>query len=152
MTTLSNYQQDGANYQARAVLCFVQNFTIEESWNTERKEYDAELKVSRWENCREQGYIISMRSKDRRRQLNIAFFEHRNSDSICAIKWEQISMNSITIDTAQFEGQCYNSKSDVSHSVSYGEVSEMAEWIQGQFEGFWVETAEANDVLLLQNK
>lgn len=141
MTNLKEYLQDGANYQAKAVLAFLQRMSIEESWNDERKEYDAEPKVARWENCREQGYIVSLRSKNRGQQLNIAFFEHRNSDSICAIKWEQISMNSITIDTAQFNGQCYNSKWDVSKSVSYGQAKELADWIEAELTEFWIETA-----------
>ncbi len=148
MTPLSHYQQDGANNQAKAVLCFFQGFTIEESWNAETKKYDAEPKVARWENCREQGYIVSLCSKDRLRQLNIAFFEHRNSDSICAIKWEQVSMNSITIDTAKFEDQCYNDKWDVSQSFGYGQVSEMASWITAQFSEFWAASLKEKDQIL----
>lgn len=143
MTNLNEYLKDGASKQARAVLCFVQDFTIEESWHSDHKKYLASPNVARWENCREQGYIISLRSKDYSKQLNIAFFEHRNSDSICAIKWEQVSLNSLTIDTADFNGQCYSDKYDVSHRVKYGQVSDMADWIINEFTNWWVANKNA---------
>lgn len=139
MTELKDYLQDGACSQARAVMCFLQNMTIEDSWDDEKGRYDATIEIARWENCREQGYILSMRSKDFEKQLNIAFFEHRNSDSICAVKWEQRSMNSITIDTAEF-GDVYKDKYDVSKSVGWGEIKEMVDWIEVQFRHFWRDT------------
>lgn len=142
MTNLSNYLDDGANFQAKGVLAFVQRFSnIEESWNKEHMEYDAEVKVGRWENCREQGYVISLKSKNCDKQLNIAFFEHRNSDAISAIKWEQNTINSPTIDTAVF-GTVYKDKYDTSFDVGYGEVKKMADWIAKELKEFWVE----NDV------
>lgn len=140
MTSLSKYQDDGANYQAQAVLAFVRRGEVECSYNKEERRYEAEPKVARWENCREQGYVISLRSKDYQRQLNIIFFEHRNSDSICAVKWEQTTLNSPTIDTAQF-GDVYKDKYDTSFSVGYGEVLKMANWIEEQLEEFWKETS-----------
>lgn len=139
MTNLSSYNNDGANHQAKAVLSFLQNMTIEDSWNKETKEYDADIKVARWENCREQGYVISLRSKNRSKQLNIAFFEHRNTDKICAVKWNQLTMNSPTIDTAVF-GDIYKDKYDTSFDCGYGEILEMSEWIKNELEVFWKET------------
>jgi len=136
MTPIEIYNNDGANYQAQAVMAFLKNITIEESWNDDARKYDAEIKVSRWENCREQGYVICMRTKDYSKQINIAFFEHRNSDNICAIKWEQITTNAPTIDTAEF-GDVYKDKYDVSHSVGYGEIPSMSEWITNELEEFW---------------
>ena len=82
---------------------------------------------------------MSLRTKDFNRQLNIAFFEHRNSDDLCAIKWEQTSLNSLTIDTAKF-GDVYKDKYDVSLSVRYDEIAKIADWIKSQFESFWRET------------
>ncbi len=136
MYKLNQYLQDGANYQARAVLAYLEHDGIEESWNDEHKQYDAKPEIARWENCREQGYIVSMRSKTGHKQINIAFFEHRNSDSICAIEWEQASINSLTIDTAKFQG-VYKNKYDVSHSENYGECLKMATWIWDRLIHFW---------------
>jgi len=144
MTELRNYLDDGANYQARAVMCYIQrDCDIESSWNTKEEKYDAVINIARWENCREQGYILSMVSSDYQKQLNIAFFEHRNSDLICAVKWEQTSRNTITIDTAEF-GDVYKDKYDVSHSVNHGEVVKMADWIKVQFDHFWRDSTKNN--------
>lgn len=119
---------------ARAVLMFIQpKAQIEDSWNGTY--YENVIQVGRWENCREQGYVLSLANRQYS-QLNIAFFEHRNSDSICAVKWEQSSMNSLTIETAVF-GDVYKNKHDVSHSVGWGQVVEMAEWIIDEFNKHW---------------
>lgn len=141
MTQLSMYQNDGGNHQARAVLAFLQGFPdIEESWDEKRRRYEAEINVAKWENCREQGYVLFLRSKDYKRQLNIIFYEHRNSDCICAVKWEQNTMNSPTIDTAEF-GEVYKDKYDTSFDVNYGEISKMANWISNEFREFWISTS-----------
>tara|TARA_R110000868_G_scaffold55232_1_gene171842 strand:+ start:3674 stop:4099 length:426 start_codon:yes stop_codon:yes gene_type:complete len=130
--------QDGANYQARAVLAFLQALChfVEES--DFKKVIGNSLYVARWENCREQGYVVSLTVRGEPfKQLNIAFFEHRNSDSICAVRWEQSLMNSPTIDTAKF-GDVYKDKYDTSHAVSYGNAYEMAEWIANDLDAyFW---------------
>ena len=138
MTKLEIYLEDGANHQAQAVLAFVKRYGhIESSWNDELRKYEANPEVARWENCREQGYIISLLNK-KGKQLNIAFFEHRNIDSIHALKWEQWSINSLTIDTADF-GDVYKDKYDTSFSVSYGEITKMADWIVEQLNQYWID-------------
>ena len=39
-------------------------------------------------NCREMGFVLSIVSANAKRAPeNIAFYEHRNSDEICAIRW-----------------------------------------------------------------
>ena len=125
MTNLANYLKDGADPTPRAVLMILQGliYNIEPTIN-----------VARWENCREQGYVITVRAKDGD-DLNIAFFEHRNSDDICAVKWCQKLLNSPTIDTAVF-GDVYKTKWDVSFSVSYREIYEMAQWIKGEVDAY----------------
>ena len=143
MTDLQNYLQDGACSQSRATLMFLQAYpNIESSWNKERSSYDADIQVSRWENCREQGYVVSLRAPNST-QLNIAFFEHRNSDNIEAVKWEQSSMNSLTIENAEF-GDVYKTKYDTSHSVGHGKANEMAEWIKGELTKFWDSNIQSN--------
>ncbi len=137
MSDLFSYNHDGAGYQARAVLAFLSGHDgIEESWET--SEYRARPSVARWHNCREQGYVVSMRGAgDTPDQLNIAFFEHRNSDDICAVEWEQWTMNPPNIDTAQFGSGVYRDKYDVSYSVRYGNAHKMADWIYERLERFW---------------
>lgn len=143
---LKNYLDDGANRQARAVLMYLQqNDGIEESWSDVQKRYLADVKLCRWENGREQGYTLSLPSKDYKRQLNIIFYEHRNSDNICAVKWEQVSYNSIsTFEQANFGEEIYKTKWDVSFEVGYGECIKMANWIWKELTNFWLETSEEN--------
>ena len=140
-TALKNYLDDGANYQARSVLMFLQNCSdIEESWDDIKKKYMADISVARWENCREQGYVVSLNSSDYKRCVHIAFFEHRNSDSICAVKWEQAGLiNSPTINTAKF-GDMYKDKYDVSFEVTWGKIKDMADWIKGELREFWLDS------------
>lgn len=134
---------EGADAQSNAVLAYLAGHaSIEESWNQEFHAYDAEPEIARWHNCREQGYVVSLRSQDRSRQLNIAFFEHRNSDEIVAVKWEQNTINPPTIETAKF-GNIYKDKYDVSHRASYAEAAAMADWIHQQLVEFWKATAQA---------
>lgn len=133
---LREYLQDGANEQAQAVLALVKYL-----WSEDNDEHiDTEARVGRWENCREQGYVISIKGGIGLEQVNIAFFEHRNSDVICAIKWHQSTINTPTIDVAEnidFNGEVYQEdKYDVSRSVGFGKVKEMAEWIVDELEKY----------------
>jgi hypothetical protein len=130
--------RDGANYQAQAVLAYLSGRDgIEPSWSAEQRRYLADPKVSRWENCREQGYVVWMRGR-KGKQVNIAFFEHRNSDNICAVMWEQETVNAPTIET-MVTANVYSDKWDVSHTAKYGECAAMAEWIIDQLNAAWAE-------------
>ena len=143
MTYNNLFQQneDGACAQAKAVRAYLaMRDGIEESWSAEWRRYQAEPKISRWENGREQGYVVWMKGVKHNRQINIAFFEHRNSDEICAIEWEQLTMNAPTIDSAVF-GEIYKDKYDVSHRVGPGLPMEMADWIFERLTEFWKATA-----------
>lgn len=126
---------DGANWQAQAVAAYICNTETKSSFDLQQCSYLAQPTISRWYNGREQGYVISLSSKNRK-QLNIAFFEHRNSDNICAVAWEQQTINPPTIDTAKF-GNIYKDKWDVSHTVNYGQIVEMGEWIVEQLDNFY---------------
>ena len=98
----------------------------------------AQPKVARWENCREQGYVVSMKNLDRKKQINVAFFQHRVGDNICAVEWLQVTEDPPTINSAEF-GDAYKDSGDVTKSMRYGEVLEMALWISDRLEKFWTE-------------
>lgn len=62
MTDINNYLNDGANWQAQAVLCYLRGNEFEYSngyYDSENREYLAKIKVGRCENCREQGYVFT---------------------------------------------------------------------------------------------
>ena len=96
---IEHYMNDGACWQAQAVLAYVKGnifrLTDDKYHKTSLNAY-----VGRYENCREQGYVISIKffgMKDDKPvsvQRNYAVYQHRNSDTICVL----IS-NTKTIDT-----------------------------------------------------
>ncbi len=129
---------DGAHASPAACLAYLRETSgLEPSWNSERHCYDARPSVARWYNCREQGYVISMRDAKLAKQINIAFFEHRNSDELHAIRWHESTINPPTIDTAKF-GNVYKTKYDTSHSVPHDNAAAMAEWIVDELTSFWL--------------
>ena len=148
MTKLENYNDDGANKQAQGVLAILQYIMgsgIEDSWDKKWKRYRADVWLARWENCREQGYVVSL-SAENMNTLHIAWFEHRNSDSIHAIKWHQKCLiNSPTIDTADFGDECYSNKYDTSFDVHPHEVATMAEWIRDRLLEHWADNKKGKD-------
>jgi hypothetical protein len=132
---------DGAQPQAAAVLAYLrQHDGIECSWSKENKRYMSEPEVNRWHNCREQGYVISMRTPNSK-QINIAFFEHRNSDAICALVFEAFTLNPPTL--SDIPENVYKDKWVTTHNVGYGKAAQMADLIIKQLSTFWSENSPA---------
>lgn len=125
------FQSNGISAPANAVLAYLQVRDLGQD--------EARPTVAPWYNGRERGYVIALPSKNYSHQLNIAFYEHRNSDDICAIMWDQVSMNPLTIDNMNKD--VFKDKYDVSHSVSYDKSYEMAEWILARMSEFWDQTS-----------
>lgn len=103
MINIENYMQDGACWQAQAVLAYVKG-NIRKL--TEDKCYKRSLmvQVGRYENCREQGYVITITfcgKKDGNPvnlQRNYAVYQHRNTDSICVLISNTWTINTPGID------------------------------------------------------
>lgn len=94
MASLEHYLFDGACAQAHAVLAYLRDNmddALDGTWNNSLMNWDARLDVGRYENCREQGYIFSVRHLGC--QLNFAVYQHRNTDELCVIKFEYHSIN-----------------------------------------------------------
>jgi len=132
MFSIQHYMQDGAGYQARAILPIItRHCNIESSWDDKYKYYRAEVKVGRWENCREQGYVVMLRN-DNGDQLNIAFYEKAGSDVIKISKWFQNTTNTPTFHDAMShnaETKCWE----------HGKFFEVAEWIVEELHAHWEE-------------
>ena len=118
MINLNYYQQDWADQQARCILELVKFKLYSEFWS--------DVKVWRWENCREQGYVLSIENK-KWEQLNITFYEHRNVDWIVAFKWIQETCNTPNINT--LPEWVFENKWDIDFSVDYWEFEKMSDWI-----------------------
>ncbi len=137
---------DGANFQARAVLEMVRYLLggegsgIEASWDDEWKRYIADPQLARFDNCREQGYVIYMRSRNYDKQINVTFYEHRNSDGLC------VQVNDVkTFNAPQLSDivGTWADKWDVTHPFQFGEITAAAKCIVKILEDFWKETTVA---------
>ena len=97
MISIESYMNDGANWQAQAVLACLRNWredVLDVVWNGER--YDAEIYVGRYENYNEQGYVISL-VYDHVFQRNYVVYEYRNSDDLCAFAYDEKTINTPTL-------------------------------------------------------
>ena len=137
MIEIERYMNDGANWQAQAVLAAVRYFsdmTLDASYDKEKKKNRAKIVVGRYENCREQGYVLTL-LVDWQAIYNIAFYEHRNSDRICVKGFEGSFFN-----TPRAEDLKMKDKWDYDKSFEFGQIMECAEWIDTIFEKKLTET------------
>jgi hypothetical protein len=132
------------NYGIGAAALAVQSYIesrdgIEPSWNKERGRYDAEPRVAPWYNGRERGIVIYMNNHNHTDQINIAIYEHRNSDNICALMWRQKTyINPPCL--ATLPEDVFKDKWDVTESWSYYKAVDAASWVVEQLEEFWTES------------
>ena len=131
MIEIESYMNDGANWQEQAVLAAVRHFsniTLDASYDKENKTNRAKIVVGRYENYREQGYVLTL-LVDWQTIYNIALYEHRNNDSICVKGFEGSFVN-----TPRAEDLKMKDKWDYDKSFEFGQIMECAEWIDTIFE------------------
>lgn len=100
LTNLENYHNDGANWQAKIILAYMQMMhyqVLDLAWDKERHKSTASMYVGRYENCREQGYVFSLLYRGNQRHY--AVYEHRNSDTICVLISNKATMNTPDVTT-----------------------------------------------------
>lgn len=110
---------DGANWQARCVLIYLGRHL-------------PNLEVVRYENCREQGYIFYMAIDDK--QMNVAVYEHRNSDALCIVSFEKFT--GYTPPKAKDVWENMEDKWDTTADFECGEIVKCGESILDIFEDF----------------
>ena len=135
MYNIENFLFDGADVQAQIVALLIRNQrsrVLDLVWNKEWKDYEGRISIGRFENCREQGYVVSLNDY-KGNQRNYAFYEHRNSDSICIVKFDQLTINTPTL-----EDVCnkMEDKYDYTKSFGWGEILACGEWIGRDIENF----------------
>ena len=88
MVYLEHYLYDGSNWQARAVMCYLQSrveVILEETYIGEKFQlFEGTMLINPYHNGREHGYVFSVRYKTH--QANYAVYEHCVSDQICVVK------------------------------------------------------------------
>lgn len=133
----------GIGAAALAVQAYIDSHDgVESSWNSEKRCYEAEPRVAPWYNGRERGIVIYMNSHNYKDQINIAVYEHRNSDNICALMWRQNTfLNPPSL--AILPDHVFKDKWDVTKVWDYTGASEAASWVVEQLNQFWKETETA---------
>lgn len=80
---IQNYMQDGAHDSARIVLAYLTKLVKQYAEDSKEDSVWKNISVSRFMNCREQGYFLSVRKDFYKIEgITIAFAENRNSDDI----------------------------------------------------------------------
>lgn len=131
------------NHQSTAVLAYVRHIIgdgIESSWDDGRKDYRAEPLVNEWYNGREREYVIHMRDASMglgNNQINIAFYEHRSSDSIAVLVFEAFTFNPPILLDVPKDHPFQESSSAGSKFFSYGHAEEAAQFIVDTLTEFW---------------
>lgn len=121
---IENYMQDGANYKARAIMCLIQGRITEVKECMKGINKDVAVHIGRFENCREQGYVLSLFYKGQFIK-NYAFYEHRNSDQMCLLMSDTLTINTPRAD-AMFGDR---GKYDVDKFFDSDEIVEAADYI-----------------------
>ena len=120
MIDIKTYSNDGANWQAQAVLAYVRShLDLPKTYK---------VLVGRYENCREQGYIFTL-CKDYLQLLHIAVYEHRNVDSIIIKTFRGQFVN-----TPRAEDLGMEDKWDYDTSFDYGKILECGKEVVGNIE------------------
>lgn len=130
LTELSNYHNDGANWQAKIILAFMQMMhlkVLDVVWNEKIHKSDAVIYTGRYENCREQGYVFSLMYKSKQRHY--AVYEHRNSDTICVLISNKSSINTPNVDTMWADKPESSTKWDYDKGFDCGQFEECTNFI-----------------------
>ena len=124
------------------LICELQkNNAMSNTWNDENKMYLADVFVGRYENCREQGYIFSVRYKGKQR--NYVVYEHRNSDQLCVVAFDAFS-----IGTPQKElvwDAMGDNKWNYTKAFGFGETVSCGDYIVENMKEFINKVIESNN-------
>ena len=130
MINIENHFIDGANWQAQCVAIYLRAYrlsVLNMAYDKEKVRYNANIKIGRCENQREQGYIFTIEYYDVNHYKQISHFwvyEHRNSDDLCVVKFNGNFSNTPTIDKVPMKD-----KYDTTKEFSWGDVVDCGQWI-----------------------
>lgn len=139
-TTIECYLNDGANWQAQSVLCYLRS--IKESilvatWSEARRYYDAFIYVGRYENCREQGYVFTISYKGKYKHY--AVYEHRNCSNLVVLINDGFSMNTPSADfmwNGDMDEDEEPQKYGYTEDFDFGEIIQCGDFIAEDMKNF----------------
>jgi len=124
------------NPQAKAARCYLEPLLEEAEWYFTNPEILDCLSIAEWYNGRERGYVLSYFNPNTpsKKAWHVAWYEHRNSDSIVAVEFQtdlikHIEGNLNPPTFADIPEGAYKDKWDVAYSVEHGQAYKMAQWI-----------------------
>lgn len=132
MTSIENYLYDGAGWQARAVMCYLQDCYESilsatytgNAWDS----YEGKIGFVRYDGCREQGYTFMLRYKDHQR--NYAVYRHCISDCICVV-----TSDAVTETPNGWDGKPWD-KYEHDAEFSWDEVIKCGKWIENDMKEY----------------
>ena len=139
-TTIECYLNDGANWQAQSVLCYLRSIKesiVEKTWSDSAKCYEALIYVGRYENCREQGYVFTISYKGKYKHY--AVYEHRNSDNLIVLINEGFSMNTPSVEfmwKGHRDENGETTKWDYDKDFGFGEIIQCGDFIAEDMKKF----------------
>lgn len=148
MTNIEQYLEDGANWQAQAVLAYLRMTACMVSECTKPLIVKPEIEVGRYENCREQGYVFRLRV-GAEILMNYAVYEHRNSDNLIVLKSDRHTINTPSIDD-MWNGR--ESKYDYDKGFKYGKILECGDYIIKDMENLVRDFVEKHPSYLKSNQ
>jgi len=134
----------GVRSQALSVLYYMKDYVPDFAEFKDGWYRGVDFTTKPWYNGREDGIVISM-CLDYGQSIHIAFFEHRNGDSIHCLRWETKSnywnhpLEDPNIFDVAYGG---GNKHDTTISFPCGAVDECATWIYDELERFYIESQE----------
>lgn len=121
---INEYFNDGAHWQAKVVLAYLQ-YRAEDVYYA--SQYKTEICISRYKNCREQGYVFTLNYNGKQRHY--AVYEHRNSDKLCVLISNKLSMGTPDVDTMWADKPENATKYDVDASFKWGDYMKCGDYI-----------------------
>lgn len=125
MINIENYMNDGANWQAQAILAYIRHHKDNITYYAEHHGLKADIQVGRFENCREQGYVVRL-CVDSLVIKNYCFYEHRNSVNISILTNNTTTLNTPSV-KEMWEGR--KDKYDTDKDFEFGEIVRAGEYI-----------------------
>lgn len=131
----------GMNEIAYRLFVALKNYSKEDFWNYEPVRNSVEVYSKPYFNCRERGFVLEIGFEPFNTPLKFAFFEHRNVDCLCAVKFITDGRQKPFYTSEDIPEEFYKDKGDVvelgcgDHKNKYGEpVNDLQYTISGSVE------------------
>jgi len=127
------------NSQAAKFLTFIENELPEVDFDSppEDKDWSIDFQIRPYTNCREQGFVLSARQLSGGKATPVhhfVWYEHRNSDSLCVIYWEDkvspYAADSLT--AADIPEEVFPDKYSYTKSFKWGDFGSAWSWFREQ--------------------